>query len=187
MELEAQIKQRIGKRTAGRVRALVRGCLWLVAHAPLQWLRILGLKCAGASLGEDIVLAAGTRLYSPWKLRIGPHTNIGDQVHLDARGNLTIGSNCNISSEVAIWTAEHDIQSPTFAMTRGPVVIHDRAWVCFRSIILPGVTLGEGCVVASGAIVTKDVPPFAVVAGIPAKVVGQRNSELVYQLGNSSV
>jgi acetyltransferase-like isoleucine patch superfamily enzyme len=106
---------------------------------------------------------------------------------LDSRGGLTIGDNVNISDEVAIWTAEHDIQSPTFAYTTAPVVIGARAWLCFRSIILAGITLGEGCVVASGAVVTKDVAPFTVVAGIPAKVIGSRNRHLTYQLGNPKV
>jgi maltose O-acetyltransferase len=69
-------------------------------------------------------------------------------------------------------------------MTRGSVVIGARVWLCFRSIVLPGATLGEGCVVAPGAVVAKDIPPFAVVAGVPAKVIGSRNKELTYQLGN---
>lgn len=187
MSLEAQIKGRVPRRAAGQLRLFVRSWLWVVAHAPFRSLRILGVRCSGATIGSDVVLESGAKLYSPWRLTIGAHTNIGDNVHLDARGDLTIGQNCNISTEVAIWTAEHDIQSRSFEMTRGAVVIHDRAWVCFRSIILPGVTLGEGCVVAAGAVVTKDVPPFAVVAGIPAKVVGQRNRELNYRLGRMSV
>jgi acetyltransferase-like isoleucine patch superfamily enzyme len=70
-------------------------------------------------------------------------------------------------------------------MTRHAVIIEDYVWLCFRSIILPGVKLGKGCVVASGAVVTKDVPPFTVVAGVPARVVGTRNQSLTYRLGNS--
>jgi len=146
--------------------------------------RLLGLVTAGATIGRDVVLKPGVEVLSPKGLKIGSHTNIGRCVHLDSRGSLTIGDNVNISDDVAIWTAEHDIQSPEFVMTKGPVVIGPRVWLCFRSIILPGITLGEGCVVASGAVVTKDIAPFAVVAGIPAKVIGGRNKELTYQLGN---
>jgi|HubBroStandDraft_5_1064220.scaffolds.fasta_scaffold315333_1 acetyltransferase-like isoleucine patch superfamily enzyme len=159
----------------------------LVSYAPLQALRLLGLVSAGATIGRDVVLKPGVEVLSPKSLTIGSHTNIGRYVHLDSRGGLTIGDNVNISDEVAIWTAEHDIQSPEFAMTKGPVVIGSRVWLCFRSIVLPGITLGEGCVVASGAVVTKDIPPFAVVAGVPAKVIGSRNNELTYQLGNPKV
>jgi acetyltransferase-like isoleucine patch superfamily enzyme len=155
-----------------------------VSFAPFQFLRSLGLSTAGVRMGRDIVLKPGVEVLAPRNLMIGSHTNIGRYVHLDSRGGLTIGDNVNISDEVAIWTAEHDIQSPDFVMTTGPVVIGARVWLGFRSIVLPGITLGEGCVVASAAVVTKDVPPFTVVAGIPAKVIGSRSRELTYQLGN---
>jgi acetyltransferase-like isoleucine patch superfamily enzyme len=167
--------------------ATIRACMRFVSFAPLQSLRLLGLASAGVKMGSDIVLKPGVEVLAPRKLTIGSHTNIGRYVHLDSRGGLTIGDNVNISDEVAIWTAEHDIQSPTFAYTTAPVVIGARAWLCFRSIILAGITLGEGCVVASGAVVTKDVAPFTVVAGIPAKVIGNRNRHLTYQLGNPKV
>ena len=163
---------------------LKRSLLRFVSYLPLQFLRLRGLTAAGATVGRNILLKPGVEVLSPGGLTIGSHTNIGRGVHLDSRGGLKIGDNVNISDDVAIWTAEHDIQSPDFVMTTGPVSVGSRAWLCFRSIILPGVTLGEGCVVASGAIVTKDVPPFAVVAGIPAKIVGSRNTNLTYQLGN---
>jgi acetyltransferase-like isoleucine patch superfamily enzyme len=161
-----------------------RAWMRLVSYVPLQCLRISGLVRAGATIGEDVVLKPGVEVLAPRNLRIGSHTIVGRDVHLDSRGGLTIGDNVNISDEVAIWTAEHDIQSPTFAYTTSTVVVGNRAWLCFRSIILPGVTLGEGCVVASGAVVTKDVAPFTVVAGVPAKVVGTRNEHLTYVLGN---
>jgi acetyltransferase-like isoleucine patch superfamily enzyme len=63
-------------------------------------------------------------------------------------------------------------------------VIGNYVWVCFRSIILPGVSVGQGSVVASGSVVAKDVPPFSVVAGAPARVIGTRNRALSYRLGN---
>jgi acetyltransferase-like isoleucine patch superfamily enzyme len=107
------------------------------------------------------------------------------RVCLDARGGLAIGTNCNIADEIAVWTAEHDIQAADFAMTVGRVDIRDRVWLCFRSIVLPGVTVGEGSVVASATVVTKDVPPFSVVGGVPAKLIGNRNKLLTYQLGRS--
>jgi acetyltransferase-like isoleucine patch superfamily enzyme len=128
-------------------------------------------------------LMPGVEVFSPWRLAVGSHTNIGRHVHLDARGDLKIGDNVNISDEVAVWTAEHDIQAEDFPIIRGPVIVENRVWLCFRSIILPGVRLGEGCVVASGAVVTKDVPPFTVVGGVPAKVIGDRNRCLTYELG----
>jgi acetyltransferase-like isoleucine patch superfamily enzyme len=161
-------------------RALMR----FVSFAPFQFLRLLGLAAAGVRMGSDIVLKPGVEVLAPKNLTIGSHLHIGRNVHLDSRGGLTIGDNVNISDDVAIWTAEHDIQSPEFVMTTGRVVVGARVWLAFRCIVMPGVTLGEGCVVASAAVVTKDVPPFTVVAGIPAKVIGSRSSELTYELGN---
>jgi len=103
---------------------------------------------------------------------------------LDARRGLVIGNYVNFSSEVMIWTLQHDHNSPTFADKGGKVVIGDRAWISCRAIILPGVTIGEGAVVAAGAVVTKDVAPYTIVGGIPAKEIGKRNRDLTYELGS---
>jgi maltose O-acetyltransferase len=81
---------------------------------------------------------------------------------------------------VAIWTWQHDYRHPLFHAFGGPVVIGDRAWLSFRTTILPNVTIGEGAVVAAGAVVTCDVPPFAVVGGIPARIIGHRPTDLTY-------
>lgn len=180
---EIRIKEFLGVKMAERLKLAIRAWLRIVSYAPMRSLRLLGLAAAGAKIGKDVILSPGVEVFSPWRLVVGSHTNIGRNTHLDARGDLTIGNNVNISDEVAVWTAEHDIQAEDFPISRGTVVVGDRVWLCFRSIVLPGVRLGEGCVVASGAVVTKDVPAFTVVGGIPAKVIGQRNSCLTYQLG----
>lgn len=117
---------------------------------------------------------------NPKKIKIGAGSIIGLWSTLDGREGITIGENVNISSEAALWTLQHDHNSPTFATKGGPIVVGDRAWISFRATILPGVTIGEGAVVAAGAVVTKDVPPFAIVGGIPAKVIGTRNTDLTY-------
>jgi acetyltransferase-like isoleucine patch superfamily enzyme len=175
----------IGDGAKAKLSLGIRPWLRLLSYAPLESLRLLGLRLAGARLGVDIVLAPGVQVLSPWRLEIGSHTNIARRACLDSRGTLTIGDNVNISEEVAVWTAEHDIQDPNFPMTRDAVVIEDHVWLCFRSIVMPGVRIGEGSVIASGAVVTKSIPPFSVAAGVPAKVIGRRNSSLTYRLGNS--
>ena len=98
-------------------------------------------------------------------------------------GGVKIGNNVDIAQEGNIWTEQHDYNSPTYASVCKPVRIEDYVWVATRATILPGVTIGKGAVVASGAVVTKDVPPLAIVAGVPARVIGQRNeSALKYTL-----
>ncbi|MBN2145988.1 MAG: acyltransferase [Anaerolineales bacterium] len=115
-------------------------------------------------------------------MHIGKNTSIGHHAILDGRNGLTIGENVNLSTGVWIWTLQHDPQSPDFATQGGPVVIEDYAWVSCRAIILPGVKVGRGAVVAAGAVVTKDVPSYAIVGGVPAKVISQRTQDLRYQL-----
>ncbi|WP_461453691.1 acyltransferase [Mucilaginibacter sp.] len=100
---------------------------------------------------------------------------------------LTIGNNVNISTQVVIWTLHHDYNSPDFAQAGSPVIIEDYVWLCSRAIILPGVTIGEGAVVAAGAVVTKNVEPYTVVGGVPAKYIAKRNTNLNYDLGNAII
>ncbi len=119
------------------------------------------------------------------KIIIGDGTIIGMWATMDGREGITIGKNVNLSSEVALWTLQHDYNSPTFATSGGPIVIGDRAWISFRATVLPGVTIGEGAVVAANSVVTKDVAPFTVVGGIPAKKIGERNRGLSYNWTNA--
>ena len=100
---------------------------------------------------------------------------------IDGRGEVTIGDNVDIAQEVNIWTEQHDYNSPSYEAIDKPVVIEDYAWVASRATILPGVTIGRGAVVASCAVVTKDVPPLAIVAGVPAKIIGTREDVLLYK------
>jgi acetyltransferase-like isoleucine patch superfamily enzyme len=131
-------------------------------------------------LGKDVTIQMGCYIYTRGNLSIGDYSMINRDCVLDSRGGLQIGSRVNISPYVQIYTAEHDANSCDFAESRAPVTIGDYAWISTRSTILPGVTLGEGAIVAAGAVVTKDVPAYAIVGGVPAKVIGERNRNLEY-------
>jgi len=154
--------------------------LKLLAHVPCQGFRKFVLRLLGANIESSAVLYGGFEIRSPRKLTIGANSCIGHKATLDARGGLTIGNNVNFSSEVMIWTAQHDYRSPTFDTDFEPVVIGDYVWLGPRCIILPGVTIGEGAVVAAGAVVTKDVEPYTVVGGVPAQKISDRPSNLSY-------
>lgn len=136
-------------------------------------------------LAPKSVVYYGAEIRSHGNLSVGKGTIIGDNAVLDARNGITIGDNVNFSSGVQIWTEQHDHRDPLFRCLSDAsfrVNIGDRAWIGPRVIILHSVSIGEGAVVAAGAVVTKDVPPFAIVAGVPAKVIGQRNRNLQYIL-----
>lgn len=137
----------------------------------------------GLSFPATSVLYGGAEIRNPPALKIGENTVIGHYAILDARRGLELGRNVNLSTGVWIWTEQHDPNDPDFAIVGGKVVVEDYAWISCRAVVLPGVRLGEGCVVAAGAVVTKDVPAWSIVGGVPAAVIGQRNRNLRYQLG----
>lgn len=144
--------------------------------------RIMGIK-----LGKYAIIYYGSEIRSPMDLTIGRGSIIGDRVILDARNGITIGNNVNFSSDVHIWTEQHDHRDPYFRCTSTPefrVVIGDRVWVGPCVTILHSVTIGEGAVVGAGAVVTKDVEPYSIVAGIPARKIGTRNQDLKYEFSD---
>lgn len=139
-------------------------------------------KIGGAKIGQDTAILRGIKVIDPWNITIGSNCVINSQVRLDGRGQLTIGNNVDIATEVNIWTAEHNINDGHHSYVNMPVIIENNVWIASRASILPGVKIGNGAVVACGAIVTKDVPPMAVVGGVPAKVIGYRKGPLDYKL-----
>lgn len=147
------------------------------------------------------------RFNQPTGIEIGDNCIIGNDAFLDGRfpreqktgqkGNLVIylkeffnpsyrplkiGNKVSIAGEVRIYTMEHDINDPDFKEVGTPVVIEDYAVIGTRVTILPGARIGKGAVVASGAVVTKDVPEYAVVGGVPAVFIKERNRDLRYNL-----
>ncbi len=137
----------------------------------------------GFSFPSTSVIYGGAEIRNCRALKIGGNTVIGHHAILDARRGIELGRNVNLSSGVWIWTEQHDPQDPDFAIVGGKVVIEDYAWISCRAVILPGVRIGTGCVVAAGAVVAKDMPPWSIVGGVPAAVIGERNRDLRYKLG----
>ncbi|MBA2284002.1 MAG: acyltransferase [Ktedonobacteraceae bacterium] len=108
------------------------------------------------------------------KVSIGAGTVINHGCLLYTTGGLIIGKNVSISAGAWLVTGSHDSNDPHFPDIYKPIVIGDYAWIGIRATILSGVTIGEGAIVMAGAVVTRDVPPYAIVGGVPAKVVRQR-------------
>ncbi|MFN2477053.1 MAG: DapH/DapD/GlmU-related protein [Chthoniobacterales bacterium] len=133
-------------------------------------------------IGERSHIFCGARFDTRGAFALGTGSTINENCRLDNRGGLTIGDHVSISAEVCVLTADHDPHSATFAGRSRPVSIGDYAFIGTRAMILPGVTIGRGAVVAAGAVVTKEVPPLAIVAGLPAKQIGTRDPALDYSV-----
>jgi maltose O-acetyltransferase len=128
----------------------------------------------------------GAKFFQPRNVIIGEDTIIGDRAFLDGRDKLSIGNHVDIASEVMIYNSEHDLEDPKFEAKNVSVEIKDYVFIGPRAIILPGVTIGKGAVVAAGAVVTKDVKDSEIVGGVPAKMIGERDiKEFNYRLGRA--
>lgn len=160
--------------------------LRIIGWIPLHTLRILSYKLDGVKIGRKVHIHMGIQFFNPGNISIGEGSVIGQNAFLDGRDKLIIGKHVDIASDVLIYNSEHDINSEDFGPICAPVEIGDYVFIGPRAIILPGVKIGKGAVVAAGAVVTRDVGEFEIVGGIPAKVIGERkNKEPNYHLGRS--
>ena len=149
-------------------------------HIPFWSIRRILLKLARIKIGVGTFIMRKVYIMESTLLKIGSHSHINRGCLLDARGGLTIGDNVSVSHNVSLLTGSHDAQSSNFIGIFKPITIDNYAWVGANSTVLQGVHIGEGAVVAAGAVVTKDVEPYCIVAGIPAKKIGERNKNLSY-------
>ena len=155
----------------------------VIGHIPMGTVRKLYLRSWLGGIGAGTSVQMNCRFLNGRKVHFGNRNVINFGCLFDGRKfNIRTGDDVSIGPEAAILTLGHDPQSPDFADRGGDVVIGDRAWIGYRAIILPGIKIGEGAVVGAGAVVTKDVDAFAIVAGNPARKVGERNRDLSYQL-----
>lgn len=155
----------------------------LTGKAPFHTLRLFIYRYVfRMKIGAGTSIHRHCRFYRPAGVQLGQHTVLNRDVFLDGRTGVQIGNNVSISEGVAVWTLEHDPHSPTFAERGAPVRIGDHVFIGARALVLPAVTIGEGAIVGAGAVVTRDVAPGAIVAGVPARPIGQREANLDYIL-----
>lgn len=170
--------------------SLLRLNLALTAKIPSHHIRMLLYRCAFAmSIAKKAVIYYGAEIRSPWMISIGEGTVIGDKAILDGRSRIRIGKNVNFSTGVWLWTLQHDVNDPLFTTVGqgAPIVIGDRAWLSCRTVILPGVSIGEGSVVAAGAVVTQNTEPFSINGGVPSRKIGNRSHDLKYEFDGGHV
>lgn len=166
-----------------RGRPAVIYALWLVVDGllvsswvPGSWHRRTLLRAFGARIGRGVVIKPRVRVKFPWRLKIGDWSWIGEDVWIDNLGDVTIGENCCLSQGAYLCTGSHDWSRSSFTLIVNPIGVQDGAWVAARASVAPGVTVGEGAILALGSVALKDLPPWTVNVGNPATVVRERSA-----------
>ena len=182
----AQALPKVANRLANYLLDMELMCLRWVGHVPLHSVRRFFYLISGIKIGRGSTIHMWANFFEPANISIGEDSIIGDHAFLDGRAALKIGSHVDIASSVMIYNSEHDLEKADFTAREEPVIIGDYVFIGPRAIILPGVRIGKGAVVAAGAVITNNVPDFSIVGGVPAKVIGERkNKALKYRLGRA--
>jgi len=151
-------------------RGFTAQALWIAVSALVftqVWcpnrLRCSILRWFGARIGEGVLIKHRVSVQWPWKLSIGDNSWIGTGAELYNLDNIVIGSDVAVSQQSYLCTGSHDRRSPTFEFDNGPIVVEDGAWLCARTTVLRGVTIGANSVIGATALVSHDVPPGSIV------------------------
>ena len=150
---------------------------WRFNGFRMMLLRLFGAKLRidkSCPLGRYVSFSPKARIAGPWNLTVGNLTSFAGSSWIYALDKITIGEKTCIGEHVKLLTGYHDISRWNFAFKTKPITIGSCVWIATGAMVLPGVTIGDGAVVAAGAVVTKDVEPWTVVGGNPAKFIKKR-------------
>jgi putative colanic acid biosynthesis acetyltransferase WcaF len=157
---------------------LLWGAVWLLLFRPSPrlcygWRRFL-LRIFGARIGVEAHIYPSVRIWAPWNLELGDYSALGHAVDCYSVDRVQIGSHVGVSQYSYLCTASHDISDPRLGLTHAPIVIGEAAWVAADVFVGPGVRIGAGAVVGARSSVFKEVAPWTVVCGSPARFLKKR-------------
>jgi putative colanic acid biosynthesis acetyltransferase WcaF len=132
------------------------------------------LRIFGAKVGAQVNIYNSAIIYLPWNLTISDYSSIGENTYIYNLGKIHIGEKATISQRAHLCAGTHDYNDPSLPLLKPPIMVGDQAWVCADAFVGPGVTVGEGAIVAARAVVVKDVSPWDIVGGNPAKFIKKR-------------
>lgn len=164
------IRNRLGRLAWGTVSATIFRYSPTPFHGWRRWL----LRQFGATIDRGAHPYPTARVWAPWNLTMGEHSCLAAGVDCYNVSRIEIGAFAVVSQRTFLCAATHDHTDPAFPLVSKPISIAARAWVAAEAFVGPGVTIGEGAVVGARAVAVKDVPPWAIVVGNPAHVIGER-------------
>lgn len=148
--------------------------LFRLSPRPFHAWRAFLLRCFGAKLGRNCHIYGRARIWAPWNLTCDELATIGDEAIIYNPARITLGSHAIISQQAYLCGATHDYEDPKFPLVAFPISIGSYAWVCARATVQPGVSVGEGAVLALGSVATHDLEPWTVYGGVPARKIKVR-------------
>ena len=147
---------------------------WVFFQNPCPWgsaFRCALLRGFGAKIGKGVCIGSNVYIFFPWRLAVGDHVWIGDDVGILNLAQVTIESNVCVARRSFLCTGSHDFRREDFKLKVAPILIGTGSWIAIGCLIMPGGTIGEGAVVSAGSVVLKEVPANCLVRGNPAVVV----------------
>lgn len=141
---------------------------------PFHAWRAFLLRCFGARLGKNCHVYGRARIWAPWNLVCADAVAIADEAIIYNPSTITLGSHCTISQQAYLCGATHNYEDPRFPLVAFPISIGSYAWICARAAVQPGVSVGDGAVLALGSVATRELQPWMVYGGIPARKIKMR-------------
>lgn len=162
--------------------SMVRELLWLVCSSLFlrhslslsNGLKIRLLRMFGARIGQGVLIKPAVTIKFPWKLSVGDHVWIGEQVWIDNLDDVSIGNHVCISQGALLLCGNHNYKSTSFDLITGPIVLEEGSWIGAKSVVCPGVRVGSHAVLAVGSVATQHLTAYTIYAGNPAMAVRER-------------
>ncbi|MDZ4816245.1 MAG: WcaF family extracellular polysaccharide biosynthesis acetyltransferase [Verrucomicrobiota bacterium] len=178
----SRVRNDLFKPTMVRGRSILVEGLWYLIKvvfllSSLPWpndLKLTLLRLFGATVGKGVIIRPRVNITFPWKLEIGNHSWIGEEVYILNLEFVTIGNHCTISQRAFICTGNHDFRTEDMTYTGKPIVIGDGTWICAQVFVGPGVQIGADSVITAGSVAVSDVPANSISQGNPCVQIGQR-------------